>query len=70
MFFNRKLKHMSKLTQFISETRTEMKRVSWPTRKQTLNYTIVVIAISLVVALLLGAFDALFKEGLAKLLAL
>ncbi len=61
---------MSKLTQFISETRTEMKRVSWPTRKQTLNYTIVVIAISLVVALLLGAFDALFKEGLAKLLAL
>lgn len=70
MFFNRKPKHMSKLTQFISETRTEMKRVSWPTRKQTLNYTIVVIAISLVVALLLGAFDALFKEGLAKLLAL
>ncbi len=41
----------------------EIKKVSWPTKKETINYTILVIIISLGVAILLGALDALFSWG-------
>jgi preprotein translocase subunit SecE len=61
---------MSKFTNFLKDTRGEMKRVTWPTRKQTINYTLIVIAISVVVAALLGLFDFLLSTGLSKLLAL
>ncbi len=53
---------MVKALEYIKETRAELKHVSWPTRKQTLIYTGVVIGISLVTALYLGAFDYLFTE--------
>lgn len=48
------------LAQYIKETRAELKHVSWPTRKQAIVYTIVVIVISLVTAVYLGAFDYVF----------
>lgn len=51
---------MSKLVNYIKETRVELKHVSWPTRKQAIWLTIAVIAISLIVAAFLGAFDSLF----------
>jgi len=51
---------MSKLTTYIKDTRAELKHVSWPTRRQSLVYTSVVIAISLAVAAYLGAFDYIF----------
>ena len=53
---------MSKITQYIRETRGEMKHVSWPTRKQALINTALVILISIVVALLLGFFDFIFSR--------
>ena len=56
------------ITNYIKETKAEMKHVTWPTRKQAVVYTISVIVISLLVAYLLGAFDALFQFGLRKLL--
>ena len=45
---------------YLKETRAELKHVSWPSRRQTLIYTSVVIAISIATALYLGAFDYLF----------
>lgn len=56
------------ITNYIKETRGEFKHVNWPTRKQTISYTIAVIIISVVVAYLLGAFDKIFQFGLAKIL--
>jgi preprotein translocase SecE subunit len=56
------------LTNYIKETRGEMKHVNWPTRRQAIAYTIAVIVISVLVAYMLGAFDALFKFGLSKIL--
>ena len=61
---------MSKITEYIKETRFELKNVVWPTRAQTILYTIVVIVLSVVIAYLLGFFDFLFSLGLEKLLAL
>ena len=48
---------MNKLTQYISESKTELKKVIWPTKKQTLNHTLLVIGFSLGVAFFLGAVD-------------
>lgn len=46
---------------FLKEARTELKKVTWPTRNQTARYTIAVIAMSLAVAAFLGGLDVLFQ---------
>jgi len=48
--------------QYLRETRGEMKHVSWPTRKQALINTVLVILLSILVALLLGFFDFVFSK--------
>ena len=52
---------MSKVTEYINETREELKHVSWLSREQTLMYTMLVICISIAVAAYLGFFDYLFS---------
>lgn len=52
---------LTQLITFLKEARIELKKVTWPTRPQTIRYTVAVIAMSLVVAALLGGFDALFQ---------
>ena len=37
-----------------------MKKVNWPTRQETMRFTIIVIALSLAVAVFLGALDFVF----------
>lgn len=43
------------------DIRSEIAKVTWPTREETRNLTIVVIGISAFVGLLLGAVDGLFS---------
>lgn len=50
----------NKIITFLSEVRAELKKVTWPSRQDTLRYTLMVIGISLAVALFLGAMDFLF----------
>lgn len=54
------------LTNYIKETRAEMKQVHWPTRRQTVNYTLIVIGVSLATALVLALADYIFSLGLEK----
>ncbi|MEK7650852.1 MAG: preprotein translocase subunit SecE [Patescibacteria group bacterium] len=49
------------LANYFRETRVELRQVTWPTRRQTLVYTIVVVVLSLGVALFLGLFDVIFS---------
>ena len=51
---------MSRFVQYLKDTQSELKHVSWPTRRQALLFTILVVVISLVVAAYLGALDTLF----------
>jgi preprotein translocase subunit SecE len=51
-----------KITDYIKETRGEMSHVSWPTRKQAIAYTLIVIALSVFTAAFLGLFDFLFSK--------
>ena len=55
---------MNKLTNYFKDTRSEMKHVSWPTQNQTVNFTIMVLGISIFTGLLLGLFDIIFQLGL------
>jgi preprotein translocase SecE subunit len=51
---------------YIKETQNEMKHVSWPTKRQVVTFTILVIIISLVISFFLGFFDGVFKSLLEK----
>lgn len=55
---------MNNFINYLKDTRSELKHVSWPTQRQAAVSTGLVIGVSVIVALLLGAFDFVFKEGL------
>ncbi len=55
---------MSQFIQYLKDTVSELKHVSWPTNTQSVVYTILVIVISIVVALYVGLFDFVFSKGL------
>jgi preprotein translocase subunit SecE len=48
---------LQKIIRFLSEAKLELKRVTWPTPKQTLASTTVVIVIVFIVAIYLGIID-------------
>lgn len=52
---------IAKLTNYIKSSIEEMKKVTWPTKKETYNYTILVIGISVGIAAFLGALDYVFS---------
>ncbi|MDO8301872.1 MAG: preprotein translocase subunit SecE [Sedimentisphaerales bacterium] len=47
---------------YLQEIVDEMKRVSWPTRQETIKLTIIVVAISIVVAFYVGGLDFAFTN--------
>ena len=57
----------SKIKMFLQESKQELHRVNWPTGKETVRLTLVVIFISLGVAFFLGILDFIFSY-LLKLL--
>ena len=59
---------MEKIINYIKASIEEMKKVTWPTKKETYNYTLLVIFISLGVALFLGLLDLIFTKGLELLI--
>ena len=55
---------MSQFINYLKDTFAELKHVSWPTRTQTIVYTVLVIVISILTALFIGIFDFGFSRGL------
>lgn len=54
---------------FLNEVRTELTKVTWPTRSETIRLTLIVIAISTLVGLYLGALDFIFTELLKLIIS-
>ena len=48
---------IQKITQFLKEAKMELKKVTWPTPKQTMASTAVVIIIVFIVSIYLGIVD-------------
>jgi len=57
---------MSSFTQYLRDTRAELRHVAWPTRAQTVVFTSLVVAISIFVSAYLGFFDYLFTGILER----
>ena len=50
----------SGIAKYFRDTRSEMKKVVWPTKEQTRNNTVVVIAVVIIAAIFMIAVDAIF----------
>jgi len=55
-----------KVKQFLKEVKTELKKVVWPTRKDTIASTSVVVILVIIIALFLGLVDF----GLSRIIRL
>jgi preprotein translocase subunit SecE len=49
---------IDKAIQFLREVKVELKKVTWPTRKQTMGSTVVVLVIVTIISIFLGIVDA------------
>lgn len=59
---------MQRFLTYLRDTRAEMKHVSWPTQRQALIYSLLVIAVSAFTALYIGVFDRVFTTLLNYLI--
>ena len=64
VFYN--LENMHRLISYIKDTRAELVHVSWPTRRQALIFTAIVIVISIAVSFSLGLVDYILSLILQK----
>ncbi|MCX6740752.1 MAG: preprotein translocase subunit SecE [Candidatus Parcubacteria bacterium] len=59
---------ITKISSYLKDSIVELKKVTWPTKKQTTEYTILVIGISLGVAAFIGIADFLLALGVEKII--
>jgi len=59
-------RYLQQAIQFLREVKIELKKVTWPSRKQTMGSTAVVIVLVIIIAFFLGAIDI----GLSSLIRL
>jgi len=60
------IKLPKRLFVFFTEIKTQMKLVDWPTKKETIRYTLIVIITAIITATFFGGADFLFTSFLSK----
>ena len=60
----------ARFKKFLKDTRSEVKKVTWPGKQQVINNTGIVIACLCVMGVIIGLMDAFFTFGLQLLLKL
>lgn len=58
----------SPVVKYFREAKMELEKVSWPTRKDTVMYSVLVFAVSIGTAIVIGALDLGLSRGLEKLI--
>ncbi len=58
------------LITYVRESKEEMKKVTWPSKKETVTYSVIVIILSIILAAFFGGLDWLLNIGLEQLIAL
>ena len=53
-------KSENRLVRYFKETRAELRKVTWPTRRQATNLSLIVLGVTVAMAIFLGAVDLLF----------
>jgi preprotein translocase subunit SecE len=60
--------YVVKIKDYFHGAIAELRKVSWPTKKQTTTYSIVVVALTIGVAVFFGILDFVFSKGLGLLI--
>lgn len=58
----RRQKKENAIIRYLKETRAELRKVSWPSREEAVNLTIIVMAVTMSMAAFLGVVDYLFAQ--------
>lgn len=59
---------IARIGKFLREVRNELKKVHWPTRKELLAYTAVVLVTVLIVSVYIGIVDGIFARIISMLI--
>jgi preprotein translocase subunit SecE len=59
---------MQKVVAFFKDVRTEMSRVTWPTRPELLESTGIVIVTTIAISMFVGLVNLVFQKGLGWIL--
>jgi preprotein translocase subunit SecE len=59
---------LKRAQEFVREVVAEFRRVTWPSRQELINSTVVVITVTVVVALFLGAVDVALARIVERIL--
>jgi len=65
----KKAKKENPVMRYFRETRAELKKVTWPSRQETINLTIVVLVVTVGMAAYLGFVDYIFSKLVALLIS-
>ncbi|NLG06667.1 MAG: preprotein translocase subunit SecE [Candidatus Pacebacteria bacterium] len=53
------------MKKYLSEVKTELSKTTWPSKQTTKNLTILVVIVSLLLALYIGALDIILQKLIA-----
>jgi len=59
---------MGNFIQYLKDSKAELKKVAWPTKKEVLRHSAVVIGVSLFVAIFLGLVDYLLNLAVGSII--
>jgi preprotein translocase subunit SecE len=62
------LKKDNAVFRYFRETWFELRKVSWPTRSEAVNLTLMVIVVTMLLAIILGLMDFVFQSGFSLFL--
>ena len=62
------LNFISRISNYFRSVRNELKKVSWPSRKDLKNFTAVVIVMTIILALIMGFADLIFQQVFLRLI--
>ncbi len=63
------MKLVDQTVEYVKGSYSEMKKVVWPTKKQTITYSMIVIAMSIGTAVFFGVLDYFFNMGLEAIIS-
>lgn len=58
------------IAQYLRESKEELEKVTWPTRKATIRYSVIVVGVSVAVGAFFAGLDWALNIGLEKLIGL
>lgn len=62
---NEKPKFTTRVSNYLKGVRAELKKVNWPTKKEMRNYTVVVLATTFALTLVIWGLDLVFQNLIA-----